>query len=292
MRGSDARDAGGRGKRGQATFCSLAQPPPFPETPWAPFGRQEVACPFLRPPFHPARPPRTAFTLIELLVVIAILSLLLALLTPALVQARTLAKLTICRANLHHCRPALSFYEHDNAGELFLFANGTQDGPHEYASTGGQPGNPALALVESRAGEPLGYLPTAKLFFCPLVTLTHERNYHRLANHEGPTIYWGTYSWKYPHVAQQDDPACRPRSDGRPAAHSNSMQQCNPASADCLMMDADMLSASWWPAAHEYRPWEYEHFNALRRDGSASAVARTYDEALVYLYGPDRTPYP
>jgi len=233
-----------------------------------------------------------AFTLIELLVVIAILSLLLSLLTPALAQARILAKLTICRANLHHCRPAMSLYEHDNRGELFLFANGTQDGPHEYLGTGGQPGNPALALVENRAGEPLGYLATADLFFCPLVDLTCDRDYHRLANHEDPTMYWGTYSWKYPHVARQDDPACWPTGDGRPARHGNGMQQCNPESADCLMMDAEQFSASWWPVVHEYCPWEYEHFNALRTDGSAKTVARTYDEALVYLYGLGRTPYP
>jgi len=45
---------------------------------------------------------RRAFTLVELLIVIVILGLLLALLVPAVQQAWTLARTTICRDNLYH----------------------------------------------------------------------------------------------------------------------------------------------------------------------------------------------
>jgi len=45
---------------------------------------------------------RRAFTLVELLVVIVILGLLLALLVPAVQHAWALARMTICRGNLHH----------------------------------------------------------------------------------------------------------------------------------------------------------------------------------------------
>jgi prepilin-type N-terminal cleavage/methylation domain-containing protein len=63
------------------------------------------------------RSPR-AFTLIELLVVIAILSLLLALLTPSLAQARKLAQRVVCKTNLHGLGRASHLYAGENDGYI------------------------------------------------------------------------------------------------------------------------------------------------------------------------------
>ena len=55
-----------------------------------------------------------AFTLIELLVVISVIALLIALLLPALNQAREHSKKAMCLGNLHQISLALVSYDMDN----------------------------------------------------------------------------------------------------------------------------------------------------------------------------------
>ncbi len=59
---------------------------------------------------------RAAFTLIELLVVISIIALLIALLVPAIKQAKHITKITMCGSNMHQIAVAMTTYAGDASG--------------------------------------------------------------------------------------------------------------------------------------------------------------------------------
>jgi prepilin-type N-terminal cleavage/methylation domain-containing protein/prepilin-type processing-associated H-X9-DG protein len=63
---------------------------------------------------HKGRKRQFAFTLIELLVVVAIIAVLVALLLPALNQARSLAQAAACLSGLRQTTMAVSYYSDDN----------------------------------------------------------------------------------------------------------------------------------------------------------------------------------
>ena len=64
------------------------------------------------------RPDEGAFTLIELLVVIAIISILAALLLPAMSRARESSRAAVCLNNLHQIGISLQLYVQDNNNRL------------------------------------------------------------------------------------------------------------------------------------------------------------------------------
>jgi prepilin-type N-terminal cleavage/methylation domain-containing protein/prepilin-type processing-associated H-X9-DG protein len=64
--------------------------------------------------------PRSGFTLIELLVVIAIIAVLVAILLPALRNAREMARGTVCKTGLRECGMAIRYYIEDNRGLMGL----------------------------------------------------------------------------------------------------------------------------------------------------------------------------
>ena len=68
---------------------------------------------------HPQPSRSKGFTLIELLVVVSIIALLVAILVPALKQAREAAESVVCQSNLHQVAVATQMYTEDNDGSLF-----------------------------------------------------------------------------------------------------------------------------------------------------------------------------
>lgn len=132
---------------------------------------------------------RFGFTLIELLVVIAIISILMAVLLPALASSREQAKTIACLSQVRQMGQAMYMYAQEENGripkytlELYMIYYGSDwiyDGS-SYKSSGGASNKwTAHGLFLNR-----GYLSTSKVYYCPSGNVRDGQ----------AQTYWG-YSW-------------------------------------------------------------------------------------------------
>ncbi|MBN2713752.1 MAG: prepilin-type N-terminal cleavage/methylation domain-containing protein [Planctomycetes bacterium] len=144
-----------------------------------------------------------AFTLVELLVVISIITILAALLLPALNKAIETARSTSCKSNLKQLHNALSLYADDNNGVFFY--GGTVWGGHKYWPT----------FITGRQTQFWGawadgskYLEHGAVFGCPS-TFYYNRDRNVFGKDKGGTAYGisfcGDIQWRKLHTMTSDN---------------------------------------------------------------------------------------
>jgi len=116
------------------------------------------------------QPPQRAFTLLELLVVISVLSLLVALVLPALGSARASAMDLNCQANLRSTHQLISAFATDQQGRLPLGYRGgrLQWNTMVYSGTSGKFVLFGRLYVD-------GYLNEGESLYCPVETAPQQR---------------------------------------------------------------------------------------------------------------------
>jgi prepilin-type N-terminal cleavage/methylation domain-containing protein len=130
---------------------------------------------------------RTGFTLIELLVVVAIIAVLIAMLLPALANAREQAKTVVCGSNLHQLGVGVLLYA-QNSMDVVPFCDGNNLENWEYNS-------PYLAAFQKYAG-----LEKRDIFYCPTSIRAQNIEFYWVPN-------W-VYTWRtqigYMYVANRN----------------------------------------------------------------------------------------
>ena len=121
----------------------------------------------------PARDKCRGFTLVELLVVIGIISLLVAVLMPALSKARRAARATACLSNLRQVGQTLMMYANDNKGAMPGVVWSGASGVTPYANRLGFGGGRLAGAIPGFGFANVGllcftgYANWGPMFFCP-----------------------------------------------------------------------------------------------------------------------------
>lgn len=154
-----------------------------------------------------------AFTLIELLVVISIIAMLMAIIVPSLLSAKTQARKIICRANLHQLLLANLSYASENNGHLVPAASDMNaSDPAERNRTRWHGKRDSLDKPFDPSRGPLAsYLQTGKVKECPqkvnfVKGQTWDINYEDGAGGYGyNATYLGSRHWDANSAFSQND---------------------------------------------------------------------------------------
>ena len=268
---------------------------------------------------------KRAFTLIELLVVVAIIALLVSILLPSLGTARDLTRTAMCASNLHQVGIGVGMYQTEWAmDEPWLFASGTGDNPDETWAIGVAPpyrwflpGNPAMAMAEREGFTPdsewtsMPYpknpgtdeigpsqapvIDTGEMFFCPHYKKDYVTDYSPLARRDIRTdeasdfiMIWGTYTWSWKHIPEEEDSENRSAplvqaapyiwSIAFPFHHNGNQDNVGDESRDALMHDAQPRWNTWGNET------DYPHWNTLFVDHSVRLISKDEDDFGDWLW--------
>ena len=137
-----------------------------------------------------------AFTLVELLVVIGIIALLISILLPALLKARTSALSAKCLSNLHQFGVMANSYAAMNRGAIY---QGGQDGlstSYKYWDVGSTPASTSGQDPRYSLWAPYGM--NAKLLICPALQGSGLQSDTNTAyDSYQSTIYYRSYGWNF-----------------------------------------------------------------------------------------------
>ena len=117
-----------------------------------------------------SRRPRRAFTLVELLVVIGIISILIAILLPALNKAREHARRTRCLSNMRQLTIAWMMYVQNNKGKLPGSNTDVNQHPHDWVDAGD-------GLDALKRGSLWPYVNNWEAYWCPNDRIHYMRTY-------------------------------------------------------------------------------------------------------------------